>query len=180
MSRLHPESIEHQRKGDSDLRRALGHVLQQIHTIPDAPREDAPGLDLLLLNVDEGTPVLSDHVVAPQMTEGAQGGVLGGTGNTLNLQLLPFVVEGVEALVKEAFHLLQPLTGVGVGAGAGVRVGVPPIIHDPSIVSLRLRPSRTSTSLFLRPACLTQQQCCLREIQIPIASELSLMASMLT
>lgn len=112
------------------------------------------------------------------MTEGAQGGVLGGTENTLNLRLLPFIVEGVEVLVKEAFLLLQPLAGAGVGAG--VRVGVPPIIHDRNIVSLRLRPSRTSTSLFLHLACLTQQQCYLREIQIPIALELSLMASMST
>jgi hypothetical protein len=71
MSRPHPELIERQRNVDSDPHRALGLVRQQIHGIPVALREDVLGLDLLLLNVDEGTQVLSDHAVPPQTTERA-------------------------------------------------------------------------------------------------------------
>lgn len=160
------------RNVDNGPLHVLGLVPQQIHTILDVPREDALGLDLLRLNVDGVMPVSFDRVVTLPVTEDAQAGVLGRVGNTLNLQHHPSAAGIAEALVEEAC-LHSPAL-----AEAGVRAAVQRIVHVPSIVCPRLRPSGILLCQFLRLSYLGLQKCCLHEILIRTVAETILMASM--
>lgn len=166
-----PDPLGHPGSVDNGQIHGLARAHLQIHTIPDAHRVAALGLALPPLSVVGGMMSPSGRGVLPLLTEGAIGVLLAKAENSLNLQLRPFVVELVEALVGEAYLQARYLAGAEAQAEAlWINQGL-------NIVCLQPRLLGTLRCRLTSPHYHTRLGCCLHKTRNPTVRAPKRMAS---